>query len=57
MVKHLTRGLIVTVAQVVCWVSAACQESVQLNSRMKRVNHPSVILKEFLSSSAITLSL
>lgn len=47
-VKHLTRGVyIVAVAQVVCWVSAACQGSVQPNSRMKRVNHPPIILKGF----------
>lgn len=36
---------IVTVAQGVCWVLAACQESVQLNSGMTPVNRPSIILK------------
>lgn len=49
MVKHLTRGVYIdTVAQVVRWVTVACQESVQLNSRMKRVNHPSIILRVFI---------
>lgn len=49
MVKHLTRGVYIdTVAQVVRWVPVACQESVQLNSRMKRVNHPSIILRVFI---------
>lgn len=34
MVKHLTRGVYIdTVAQVVCWVSAACQESVHETSQ------------------------
>lgn len=57
MVKHLTPDVyIVTVAQVVCWVSGRLPGK-RAVERMKRVNHPSITLKEFSSSTTITLLL